>query len=189
MEVGSLSLPEVRLITPRIFQDERGRFLETWSDRRFADAGLPVTFRQDNLSISTRGVLRGLHCQHPRGQGKLVMVVRGRVFDVVVDVRLGSPRFGKWAGVELDDVYLKQLYIPPGFLHGFLALTDDVVFAYKCTELYDASTEFSVRWDDPSIGIQWPVTAPLLSAKDSAAPFLPAVPQEQLPIYCPPAGM
>lgn len=188
MEVESLSLPEVRLITPRIFQDKRGRFLETWSEQRFTDAGLPVSFRQDNVSISVRGVLRGLHCQHPREQGKLVTVLRGRVFDVVVDARLGSPRFGRWAGVELDDVHLKQLYVPPGFLHGFVALADDVVFTYKCTEQYDPSAEFSVRWDDPTIGIEWPVEAPLLSAKDEEAPLLSAVPREQLPTYSSLAG-
>lgn len=185
MEVGSLSLPEVLLISPQVHQDERGRFVETWNEARFLNAGLNARFCQDNVSFSRRDVLRGLHCQHPHGQGKLVTVLRGRVFDVAVDIRVGSPRFGKWDGVMLDDVDLKQLFVPPGFLHGFVALTDDAVFSYKCTEWYDPSAEFSVHWDDPTIGIRWPIASPLVSARDAAAPLLAAVPTGRLPVYSP----
>lgn len=183
MDSEPLSLPEVRLISPRVFEDERGRFLETWSDQRYRDVGVPAAFRQDNVSVSKYGVLRGLHCQHPQGQGKLVTVLRGSVYDVVVDVRVGSPRFTHWVGVTLDDSALKQLYVPPGFLHGFVALTEDAVFSYKCTDWYDPASQFSVRWDDPSIGINWPVAVPTLSGKDAAAPLLNTLPFDRLPVY------
>lgn len=183
MKVEVLSLPEVLLITPRIFGDTRGRFVETWNDARYREAGIPAGFVQDNVSVSMRGVLRGLHGQHPKGQGKLITVLRGRVFDVVVDVRAGSPRFGRWDAVELDAESMQQLWIPPGFLHGFVALEDETIFSYKCTELYAPEAEFSVRWDDPALAIRWPVAAPLLSPKDAAAPTLASVPVDRLPPY------
>jgi dTDP-4-dehydrorhamnose 3,5-epimerase len=183
MEIESLSLPEVLLISPRVLADERGRFVETWSERRSMEVGLPTAFRQDNVSFSKRGVLRGLHCQHPNGQGKLVTVLRGHVFDVVVDVRVGSPRFGQWEGVGLDDVKLQQLYVPAGFLHGFVTMSDNTVFSYKCTEFYEPTQEFCVRWNDPALGVEWPVVLPTLSAKDAGAPLLADIPHKRLPLY------
>jgi dTDP-4-dehydrorhamnose 3,5-epimerase len=177
-------LPEVLLIKPRIFRDARGQFLESWRAAEYGSIGVGP-FVQDNVSVSRRGVLRGLHLQHPRQQGKLVNALHGTVFDVAVDVRLGSPTFGRWSGVELSGERGWQLWIPPGFAHGFVALTDDVVFCYKCTDYYAADTERSVRWNDPAIGITWPVDKPLLTAKDGAAPLLAEIPSGALPLYGP----
>jgi dTDP-4-dehydrorhamnose 3,5-epimerase len=161
------------VVRPRVFRDDRGAFHETWNQARYSEAGLGVTFVQDNVSVSHRGVLRGLHAQRaPYEQGKLVTVLRGRAFDVAVDIRTGSPTYGRWYGLELDGAAGTQLYIPPGFLHGFLALEDDTVFAYKCTTAYRPEAEFSVRWDDPALSITWPLTDMVMSARDaSAAPF------------------
>ena len=158
------------VVRPRVFRDERGAFLETWNQARYAEAGLAVTFVQDNVSVSHRGVLRGLHAQRaPYEQGKLVTVLQGRAFDVAVDIRAESPTYGRWFGLELDGAAGTQLYIPPGFLHGFLALEDDTVFAYKCTTPYRPEAEFSVRWDDPELGITWPQTDVVLLARDASA--------------------
>ena len=160
-------------LEPRVFRDDRGRFVETWHSERYAALGLAGPWAQDNVSVSRRGVLRGLHAQHPTAQGKMVTVLQGRVFDVAVDIRTGSPGFGTWVGAELDGESMAALWIPPGFAHGFLVLSDEAVFAYKCTAPYDPAAEFSVRWDDPRIGIRWPGgVAPLLSAKDAMAPML-----------------
>jgi dTDP-4-dehydrorhamnose 3,5-epimerase len=160
------------LIHPRVFGDSRGYFLETWSERDFAQAGIGVTFVQDNQSKSSKGVLRGLHYQRKHPQGKLVRAIQGQVFDVAVDLRLGSPSFGKWFGVILSDEKQNQFFVPPGFAHGFLVLSDDAVFAYKCTDFYHPEDEDGIRWDDPAIGIDWPLdgTNPLLSPKDSLLP-------------------
>lgn len=176
-------LPEVLVVDVRVFRDGRGSFRELFHEARYAEAGVTGPFVQDNLSVSTRGVLRGLHLQNPRAQGKLVTVLEGAVFDVAVDVRRGSPTFGRWAGVELTEENARQLWVPPGFAHGFLVLTDRTLFSYKCTELYSPADEFGVRWDDPDIGIRWPADAPQLSAKDAAAPLLRDVPAERLPTY------
>lgn len=181
MNVRPLSLPEILLIEPRIFRDDRGHFLESWVHSRYAEIGLAGPFVQDNLSISLRGVIRGLHFQEPLAQGKLVSCVRGAVYDVAVDVRAGSPTFGRWVGAELTDANHHQLWIPPGFAHGFQALADDTVFSYKCTERYSPETERSVRWDDPAIGIVWPLEEALLSPKDRAAPLLGELPADHLP--------
>ena len=178
-------LPEVLLLEPRMFHDARGHFVETWQRERYAALGLPADFAQDNVSVSRGAVLRGLHFQHPHAQGKLVSVLRGRVFDVAVDIRRGSPTFAQWVGAELDDAEGRQLWIPPGFAHGFVTLTDDVVFAYKCTTAYVAAADRVIAWDDPRIGIAWPVAAPSLSAKDAAAPRLEALPPEALPPWTP----
>lgn len=183
MQVESLALPEVKVLRPRVYGDARGRFVETWNAARWAEAGLPSAWVQDNVSFSHAGVLRGLHCQQPFAQGKLVTVLRGRAFDAIVDARVGSPDFGRWVGFELDAESLAQLYVPPGFLHGFVALEDDTIFSYKCSERYEPSAEFSVRWDDPAIGIAWPVATPTLAAKDAAAPLLAEVPEARLPRY------
>lgn len=172
--VTETTLPGVRLIEPRVFGDDRGFFLESWNARSFADAGLDLAFVQDNHSRSARGVLRGLHYQRENPQGKLVRVTAGAVFDVAVDVRRASPHFGKWVGYELSDANKRMLYVPPGFAHGFLVLSDSADFLYKCTMLYDAGSDAGIRWNDPAIGIEWPLgdVPPQLSAKDAIAPLL-----------------
>ena len=173
MIIEPLALPEVKLLTPRVFGDDRGFFLESFQAQVFAEAGLPVDWRQDNHSRSSAGVLRGLHYQLRNPQGKLVRVARGRVFDVAVDVRRSSPTFGQWAGAELSDRNHQMLYVPPGFAHGFLVLSDVADFCYKCTTLWDQQSDRSLRWNDPAIGIDWPLTAaPQLAGKDAAAPLL-----------------
>ena len=173
MNVVDTALPGVKLIEPRVFGDDRGFFLESWNAKTFADAGLDVDFVQDNHSRSAKGVLRGLHYQLANPQGKLVRVTAGAVFDVAVDIRRSSPHFGKWVGYELSDANKRMLWVPPGFAHGFLVLSDSADFLYKCTTLYDAPNDRGIRWDDPAIGIDWPIdTAPQLSAKDAAAPLL-----------------
>lgn len=183
MNVEPLSLPEVLLVKPRVYSDLRGRFLETWRADAYGSIGIGP-FVQENLSHSNEGVLRGLHLQHPKAQGKLVSVSRGRAFDVAVDVRTGSPTFGSWVGVELDEVLGWQLWIPPGFAHGFVALSE-VSFSYRCTDYYAPDQELIVRWDDPLIGIRWPVSAPVLSHRDACAPLLRDISPNSLPTYDP----
>jgi dTDP-4-dehydrorhamnose 3,5-epimerase len=174
MIVESLDLPDVKLIRPRVHGDARGFFLETANTRTFADAGLPTEWHQDNHSRSSRGVLRGLHYQLVEPQGKLVRVARGRVFDVAVDIRRSSPTFGRWAGAVLDDEEMTMLYVPPGFAHGFVVLSDVADFLYKCTTLWHGPSDRGIRWNDPSIGIDWPLDGieVQLSGKDAAAPLL-----------------
>lgn len=179
------TLPDVLLFEPPVFRDARGAFRELHNQERYAAAGLAARFVQDNLSHSDRHVLRGLHLQHPRGQGKLVTVLDGAVYDVAVDVRRGSPTFGRWAGYELTAENAHQLWIPPGFAHGFLVLGERALFAYKCTDVYQPANELSVRWDDPALGIEWPVAAPVLSPKDADAPRLADIPADRLPAYEP----
>lgn len=157
--------------------------MEAWHQARYAEYGLPARFVQDNVSLSQRGALRGLHFQHPNAQGKLVYVLHGEVFDVVADVRLGSPTFGRWEGVVLSAENRRQLYIPEGFAHGFCVTSDSALFVYKCTDFYAPQAERGVRWDDPDLGIVWPVREPLLSAKDTAHPRLKDIPPEWLPLY------
>lgn len=176
MKITPTALPEVLLVEPRVFGDARGFFFESFSQRLFDEAvGYPVQFVQDNHSRSARGVLRGLHFQRPpHAQGKLVRCSSGAVFDVAVDLRRSSPRFGQWVGATLSAENHHQLWIPPGFAHGFVVLTDTADFLYKTTDYYAPATEGSVRWDDPTLAIAWPDLgmAPLLSAKDLAAPLL-----------------
>jgi len=178
MQATPTVLPEVLLIAPKVFGDARGFFLESWNEARFnAAVGYEVKFVQDNHSRSSRGVLRGLHYQlHPHAQGKLVRCVRGAVFDVAVDLRHSSHNFGRWVGHELTDENQHQLWIPPGFGHGFLVLSDSADFLYKTSGGYAPEFEGAVRWDDPTIGVQWPLNGitPQLSAKDIAAPLLGA---------------
>ena len=183
MRVVPTDLPDVLVVEPRVFGDHRGYFLETFQARRYAEAGIPGPFVQDNLSFSQRGVLRGLHYQHPHAQGKLVWVLQGEVFDVAVDIRRGSPTFGRWVGVRLSGENKRQLWIPPGFAHGFCVLSETALFTYKCTDYYAPEDEGTVRWDDPDLGIEWPVEEPALSAKDAAAPMLAEIPVERLPPY------
>lgn len=176
-------LPGVVILEPRVFRDDRGYFLETWNQSRYAEKGLPERFVQDNLSFSTKGVLRGLHYQHPQGQGKLVSVIHGAVFDVAVDIRVGSPTFARWVGVTLSGENNRALYIPPGFAHGFVVLGDTALFSYKCTEYYAPKFEASLLWDDPDLAIAWPEASPILSPKDLAAPRLRDVAPDRLPAY------
>jgi len=172
MKVTETELPGVLLVEPRIFRDHRGFFFESWSAERYRQAGIPGPFVQDNVSRSSRGVLRGLHFQNPHPQGKLVTVLEGEVFDVAVDLRVGSPTFGKWAGYYLSAENGRQLYIPEGFAHGFVVTSEFAIFSYKCTEYYRPEADRSLRWNDPEIGIEWPVKEPVLSPKDATAPLL-----------------
>jgi dTDP-4-dehydrorhamnose 3,5-epimerase len=176
-------LPEVVIIEPRVFGDSRGVFLETFHAERYAAAGIRGPFVQDNLSTSVKGTIRGLHFQEPRAQGKLVYVMRGAVFDVAVDVRRGSPQFGAWVGVTLSEENHRQLWIPPGFAHGFCVTSEVADFFYKCTEFYSPECERALRWDDPALSIRWPANVPIVSAKDLAAPLLSDMPV--LPDYRP----
>lgn len=163
------ALDGVVMFRTTVHQDARGAFREVWRGDSYAAAGAGGTFVQDNVSVSHRGVLRGLHYQVPAGQGKLVSVVQGEAFDVAVDIRLGSPTFGQWVGVHLCGESGTQLYIPPGFAHGFQALQDNVVLSYKCTEYYDPDGDRSIHWADPDIGIEWPISDPTVSPKDASA--------------------
>jgi len=164
---------EVVLIKPKIFGDSRGFFMETWQEEKFAAAGIPAKFVQENHSRSGQWTLRGMHYQVRQTQGKLVRVVRGRIFDVAVDLRASSPTFGQWVGAELDDREHHMLWVPPGFAHGFLALSESVDFLYSCTDFYAPQHERALAWNDPRVGIEWPLpegTEPLLAPKDQAAP-------------------
>jgi len=183
MNVIETSIPTVLIVEPTVFSDERGFFLETYHQLRYESQGIEVLFVQDNYSRSQKGVLRGLHCQVEHGQGKLVSVNRGSVFDVAVDIRYGSPDFGKWVGVMLDDENHRQLFIPPGFAHGFCVLSKEADFSYKCTDYYHPETEIGIRWDDPVINIEWPIKGPSLSHKDQQNPFLSDINPSDLPIY------
>jgi dTDP-4-dehydrorhamnose 3,5-epimerase len=181
------TLPGVVLIETPLYRDARGHFLEVWRADRYAEAGVPGPFVQDNLSWSTRGVLRGLHFQHPGAQGKLVGPLAGAIYDVVVDVRAGSLTFGRWEGFVLDAAQGRQVYVPEGFAHGFAVTSETALVLYKCTALYRPGAEGSVRWDDPDLGIAWPVADPVLSDKDRAAPRLAEIPAERLPRWDGPA--
>jgi dTDP-4-dehydrorhamnose 3,5-epimerase len=174
MKVTPTALPEVLLLEPAVFGDERGFFMESYNARRFREAtGIEAEFVQDNHSRSVRGVLRGIHYQVVRPQGKLVRVAAGRVFDVAVDLRRSSPRFGRWVGVELSDRNNHQLWVPPGFGHAFLVLSDSADFLYKTTDYWYREHDRSLRWNDPALAIDWPLAGePLLAAKDAAAPLL-----------------
>ena len=183
MNVYETALPGVCLIEPRVFKDARGFFMETWHAERYRQAHIPGPFVQDNCSHSTHGVLRGLHYQLKHPQGKLVSVLQGEVFDVVVDIRPGSPSFGRWIGEILSANNHRQLYIPPGFAHGFCVLSDSADFLYKCTDFYASEDEYGLRWDDPTLSIDWPVLTPLLSDKDRCYPTLATIPRAHLPVF------
>lgn len=173
MKVLETDLPGVLIIEPHVFGDERGFFLETFQAERYQrDAGITLPFVQENQSRSARGVLRGLHAQGSRPQGKLVRVSRGEVFDVAVDIDPASPTCGRWVGVTLSDKNQRQVWIPPGYAHGFLVLSEVADFAYKCTDYYCPGDEVGIRWDDPTVGIDWPLTDPVLSDKDQRLPTL-----------------
>jgi dTDP-4-dehydrorhamnose 3,5-epimerase len=171
MNITPTALADVLIIEPKVFGDARGFFLESWNQEKFAAAGLDLNFVQDNHSRSAHGILRGLHYQMVRPQGKLVRVTQGEVFDVAVDMRQSSPQFGQWVGVHLSAENHRMLWVPPGFAHGFVVLSESADFLYKCTDFYFPEHERCIRWDDPDIGITWPLTVgqtPLLSAKDAA---------------------
>lgn len=175
MKIISLAIPDVKLIEPDVFGDNRGFFMETYRADQFKEAGIPTNFVQDNMSSSKKGVLRGLHFQkNPYSQGKLVRVVRGEVFDVAVDLRKGSPYFGKWVGDLLSEENKRSLYVPQGFAHGFCVVSDEAVFHYKCTEFYHPEAEGGLRYDDPTVNVEWPLPdlPKITSPKDEKAPFL-----------------
>jgi dTDP-4-dehydrorhamnose 3,5-epimerase len=173
------AIPGVVLVEPQVFRDARGFFLESFHAEKYRDGGIPGPFVQDNHSHSSRGTLRGLHAQNPNPQGKLLRVIEGEVFDVAVDARRGSPTYGQHVGVVLSADNMKQIYVPPGLLHGFVVTSDTAQVEYKCTAFYDPAGEFSVAWNDPDLAIPWPVDTPILSEKDAAAPRLAEV-QERL---------
>ena len=181
MKVIPTAHPEVLLVEPDVFPDPRGFFMETFHAKKFAEAGLPAEFLQDNHSHSVRGVLRGLHYQLRHPQGKLVRVVNGEVLDVAVDIRKGSPRFGQWVSALLSAENQRQLYVPPGFAHGFCTLSEQADFLYKCTDLYAHGDEYGIAWDDPDIAIEWPEIDCLLSEKDLGNPKLAE--SDHLPEY------
>jgi dTDP-4-dehydrorhamnose 3,5-epimerase len=178
VNIIATGIPGPLIIEPRVFGDARGFFMETWNAAAFADAGLDLAFVQDNHSRSQKGVLRGLHFQNPGAQGKLVRVTHGAVFDVAVDLRQSSPSFGKWVGVELSAQNKRMFWVPEGFAHGFLTLEDDTDFLYKCTAPYAPQSEFTLAWDDPAVGIDWPVDGldPIISDKDAHGLSLAQVP-------------
>jgi len=183
MNVIDTAVNGVLVIQPRVFSDQRGCFLETWNRRQYAEAGLDVDFVQDNVSVSKKGVLRGLHFQHPSGQGKLVQVLHGEVFDVAVDIRVGSPTFGTAVTCTLSEQNHRQFYIPAGFAHGFCVTSETAVFNYKCTDYYNPSAEGGLLWNDPDLHICWPVEQPVLSDKDQVLPRLKDIASAGLPVY------
>jgi dTDP-4-dehydrorhamnose 3,5-epimerase len=183
MKVIATSLPDVLIIEPRLFNDKRGFFMETYHQERYTEAGIGSIFVQDNLSHSSRGTLRGLHYQHPHPQAKLVQVTRGSIYDVAVDVRRGSPTFGRWTGVDLSDENHRQLFVPEGFAHGFCVLSDSAEVIYKCSDFYTPEAERGILWSDPGLDIDWPVNTPLLSDKDRQFPCLGDVSSDNLPVF------
>ncbi len=183
MKLIETDLPGCLLIEPKVFGDARGFFYESYNVEKYKSAGLDLRFVQTNVSRSAHGVLRGLHYQWPNPQGKLVSVLEGEVYDVAVDIRHGSPTFGRWAAAVLSATNKRHFWIPEGFAHGFAVISDHATFSYQCTALYDAAAEASVRWNDADIAIDWPLSAPQLSDKDAQAPFLREVARERLPSY------
>jgi len=183
VKIIETDLPGCVVIEPAVHGDARGFFYESFNARRFADAGFDVRFVQTNVSRSARGVLRGLHYQCPNPQGKLVSVLEGEVYDVAVDIRVGSPTHGRWAAAMLSSDNKRHFWVPEGFAHGFAVLSDYATFVYQCTTLYDRAADAAIRWNDAALAINWPVAEPALSDKDMNAPFLADVPRERLPTY------
>lgn len=183
MKIVETDLAGVVVVETKVFGDARGFFYETWQKERYEEVGIKGTFVQDNVSFSRKGVLRGLHYQQPHSQGKLVSVLQGEVFDVAVDIRVGSPQFGKWTGVILSGENHRQLWIPEGFAHGFCVLSDIAYFSYKCTDVYTPACEGGILWNDPDIGIEWPMEEVVLSDKDQIYPLLKNINIDQLPKF------
>lgn len=179
------ALPGVCILEPDVHGDARGYFFESFHAGKFAALGLELRFAQTNVSRSARGVLRGLHYQWPQPQGKLVSVLEGEVWDVAVDIRRGSPTFGRWTAASLSAANHQLFWIPEGYAHGFCVLSDNATFMYQCTALYDARADAGLRWNDEALAIAWPLTTPILSAKDSIAPRLAEIAPERLPVYAP----
>ena len=183
MKVLQTALEGVLIIEPDVFRDERGYFIETFHRKRYKQGGVDTEFVQDNLSFSSKGIIRGLHYQFPQAQAKLVQVIKGEVFDVTVDIRRGSPTFGKWISVVISDEDKQQIYIPEGFAHGFCVLSDTAFLSYKCSDLYAPDCEGGILWSDPDLNIDWPLEQPLLSGKDSQYPCLNEISFDRLPVY------
>ena len=184
MNVIETEIPGALIVEPKVFGDARGWFMESWQVERYAGLGIPERMVQDNHAYSGHGILRGLHVQWPYPQGKLVQVLIGEVFDVAVDIRRGSPWFGRWVGVTLSGENRRQFWVPPGFAHGYVVTGPNALFTYKCTDFYHPETEFGLRWDDPDIGIAWPLDGePVLSDKDRHGSLLRDVPADCLPLY------
>lgn len=183
MNVIETAIEGVLIIQPKVIGDRRGCFFESWNRQVYTSAGVDVDFVQDNISVSGRGVLRGLHFQNPHGQGKLVQVLEGEAFDAAVDIRVGSPTFGAVVTCVLSDENHRQFYVPAGFAHGFCVLSERVIFSYKCTDFYDLAAEGGILWNDPDLRIEWPLKDPILSEKDLRAPRLKDIPTVRLPSY------
>ena len=183
MKVDPAPLEGILIVHPDVFPDDRGLFMETYREARYEAQGIPTPFVQDNLSRSRRGTLRGLHFQHPQGQAKLIQAIQGEIYDVCVDIRTGSPGFGRWFGLRLTAGEPVQLFLPEGFAHGFCALSDEAVVLYKCSLAYAPEGDAGILWSDPDIGIVWPIEDPLLSPKDRTLPRLREIPRERLPGY------
>lgn len=183
MKFIETTLPGCILVEPAVFGDARGSFFENWNAAKFAEAGIHASFVQANVSTSARGVLRGLHYQWPNPQGKLVQVLEGEVWDVAVDIRRGSPHFGRWTAAVLSAANRRQFWIPEGFAHGFVVLSEQAVFSYLCTALYDREADAGLRWNDGQLAIDWPVSELSLSEKDAKAPFLADIAPERLPVF------
>lgn len=183
MRVRDTDLIGLKLIEVDCFEDQRGFFMETWNRNRYHEQGIEVDFVQDNVSYSRESVLRGLHYQKPCGQGKLVYVLHGEVFDVSVDIRQGSPTYGKWKGFYLSGDNKKQLYIPDGFAHGFCVLSKEALFVYKCTDYYRPESEMGIIWNDPDLGIEWPISNPVISEKDLQNPPLSSIDPAKIPLF------
>ena len=183
MNVIETDLEGVLIVEPDVFKDQRGYFLETHNQRRYQEAGIEDVFVQDNLSYSVQGTLRGMHYQLKKPQAKLVQAISGQIYDVVVDIRVGSPTFGKWFGAELSQENKRQLFVGPGLAHGFCVLSQSAVVTYKCTDFYDPQDEGGLLWSDPDLGIDWPVKEPILSPKDGASPRISELGPDRLPKY------
>ena len=179
MNISNCEIPGLAIIEPKVFGDSRGYFLESWNEQRY-DSLVKARFVQDNVSFSRRGILRGLHFQNPNGQGKLIQVLQGEVYDVAVDLRRSSPTFRKWHGLMLSAENKRQFYIPPGFAHGFVVTSETALFHYKCTELYSQKDEMALKWDDPDLGIPWPLENPTISERDAKALRLRDIPENRL---------
>jgi dTDP-4-dehydrorhamnose 3,5-epimerase len=183
MKVVATALDGVVIVEPRVFDDQRGFFLETYQAARYITSGIEARFVQDNISRSVAGTLRGLHYQYPRAQAKLIQVLQGEIYDVAVDIRRGSPNFGKWFGTTLSAEDHHQMYIPEGFAHGFCVLSESALFMYKCSDYYVPEDEYGVLWNDPVLNIQWPVTRPVMSERDLGLPALGSIAADALPSF------
>jgi dTDP-4-dehydrorhamnose 3,5-epimerase len=181
MKIRRTELPEVIIIEPESFEDRRGYFMETYRDKRYHDLGIKVLFVQDNISFSKKGVLRGLHYQYPQAQDKLVQAISGEIVDVAVDIRKGSPTYGRWISTVLSDRNHRQFFVPAGFAHGFCVLSESAHVLYKCSNYYSPKTEGGILWSDPDLAIQWPESEPLVSPKDASHALLKDIPSNRLP--------